>query len=311
MADTEAGLDLWRIAELTHGDKETESVVLSDLDWQGVRNRLSGKEQGRSFLAAWDRFMTEHGHHCRGELEFYNARWSERPDYVLDWLRSSLHSIGTVDPLARHHQLAIERDALTGQCLQRLRNPIKRCLFAWSLRRVQRLAVERENWKNEVIRQLTALRQVLLVLGARFQKEGLLSNADDVFFLEMTEIKAIAKGRVDPDMGQRVLERRTEYESNKACTPPPVVAGRFDPNTYVGPQIEAGVKELKGIAVSPGSMRSTGERPRLLTGKGQVEVWLGQAAGNVRLNILPRVAKEVAVGLCQTLRGDGFRIGVR
>jgi len=252
MADTEAGLDLWRIAELAHADKEIQAVVLSDLDWQAVQARLSGMEEGRCFLTAWDRFMAEHGHHCRGELEFFNARWSERPDYVLGWLRSNLRSIGTIDPLVRHRSLAIEREALTGQCLRQLRNPVKRRLFAWSLRRVQRLAVDRENWKNEIIRQLAALRRVLLVLGTRFQRAGRLSNADDVFFLELTEIESLAQGRIDFDIGQRVLERRAEYERNKTFTPPPVVAGRFDPNKYAGLQIDLDVKELKGIAVSPG-----------------------------------------------------------
>jgi len=252
MADTEAGLDLWRIAELVHADKETEAVVLFDLDWQALQARLSGTEGGRRFLLAWDRFMAEHGHHCRGELEFFNARWFERPEYILDWLRSSLRSIGTLNPLARQRQLAIDREALTGQCLRRLRNPVKRRLFVWSLKRVQRLAVERENWKNEIVRQLAALRRVLLVLGSRFQREGLVSHADDIFFLDLSEIETLAQGHINLDVGQRIAERRVEYERNRAFTPPPVVVGRFDPNTYVGPQVEADVRELKGIAVSPG-----------------------------------------------------------
>jgi phosphohistidine swiveling domain-containing protein len=252
MADTEAGLDLWRIAEGVHADTETETAVLSDLDWKALQVRLNGTEGGRRLLAAWDRFMTEHGHHCRGELEFFNTRWSERPDYVLGWLRSSLRSIGTINPLERHRRLAAERDELTGQCLQRLRNPIKRRLFARSLRRVQRLAVDRENWKNEIIRQLAALRRILLVLGARFQRKGLFSNTDDVFFLELSEIESLAQGRVPLDVGQWIAERRAEYERNIAFTPPPVVVGRFDPNKYIDSRIEAGVKELKGIAVSPG-----------------------------------------------------------
>jgi pyruvate,water dikinase len=254
MADTEAGLDLWRMAELAHADAETEAVVLSDLDWESVRVRWAGTSHGRRLLDSWDRFMTEHGHHCRGELEFYNARWSERPDYVLGWLRSTLGSVGKTNPVERHRSLAVEREALTRDCLRRLASPPKRRLFLWSLRRVQKLAVDRENWKNEVVRQLAALRRVLLVLGGRLHWAGVLSNAEDVFFVELNEIESVAQGGIDPGLGQRILQRRAEYERNLGCRPPPVVVGRFDPTLCLDATIEGDTKILKGIAVSPGAV---------------------------------------------------------
>jgi len=65
----------------------------------GGRSRLRLTEHGRKFLAAWDAFMTEHGHHCRGELELFNARWSETPDYILGLVRGYLRSLGQSDPL--------------------------------------------------------------------------------------------------------------------------------------------------------------------------------------------------------------------
>ncbi len=253
MADAEAGLDLWRLAELAHGDGPTEAVVLSDPDWQAVRSRLSETAHGRRLLAGWDRFMAEHGHHCRGELELHNARWSERPDYVLEWLRSTLGSIGKADPVERHHRLAAAREGLTEDCLRRLANPLKRRVFLWSLRRVQKLAVDRENWKNEVVRQLAALRRALLVLGGRLHLTGVLSNAEDVFFVELNELESVAHGGVDPGLGQRILQRRAEYERNLGYRPPPVVVGRFDPTLCPDTTIEGDTRILKGIAVSPGT----------------------------------------------------------
>jgi phosphohistidine swiveling domain-containing protein len=254
MADTEAGLDLWRLAELAHADEQTEAMLLSGDSWAAVREKLVLTEHGRQFLEAWDRFMTEHGHHCRGEIEFFNARWSERPDYVLGLVRNYLRSVGSVNPLEKHRRLALERDELVEQCRGRLKNPIKRALFAWSLQRVRKLAVDRENWKNEIIRQLAALRRVLLTLGARFRKSGTLASEDDIFFLEILEIESLVEGRVDFDVNRCVAERRAEYERNKTFTPPPVVVGRFDPKKHVLPQVDATVKELKGIAVSPGTV---------------------------------------------------------
>jgi pyruvate,water dikinase len=260
MADTEAGLDLWRLAELAHADAWTEATLSSRDSWDQVRERLRGAEHGRRFLEAWERFMTEHGHHCRGELEFYNVRWSERPDYILDMVRNYLRSIEEVNPLENRRRLAAERDELVEQCRSRLKNPIKRALFTRSLRQVRKLAVDRENWKNEVVRQLTTRRQVLLILGDRLHESGVLPDPDDVFFLELDEIEALAIGRADFDPKPRIAERRAEYERNKAFTPPPVVVGRFDPQKHVLPRIDATEKELQGIAVSPG----------IVTGKARV-----------------------------------------
>ena len=253
MADTEAGLDLWRLAELAHADTGAEATLLSADSWLAVQERLARTEHGRQFLGAWDRFMAEHGHHCRGELEFFNARWSERPDYVLGLVQNYLRSIDRINPVENHRRLAREREELIEQCRQRLRNPVKRVLFNWSLKGASKLAVDRENWKNEIIRQLAALRRVLLTLGARFHQSGILSGVDDVFFLELPEIESLGHGRVDFDVSRRIAARRAEYERNKACTPPPVVVGRFDPQRHILPEVDTPVKELKGLAVSPGT----------------------------------------------------------
>jgi hypothetical protein len=79
----ESGLDLWRLAVLAHGDSDTEAVVASENSWPEVRARLCHTEHGRKFLAIWEVFMSEHGHHCRGEFELFNARWCETPDYIM------------------------------------------------------------------------------------------------------------------------------------------------------------------------------------------------------------------------------------
>jgi len=194
MPDAEAGLALWRLAVLAHADGDTEAAVSSEKSWPEVRSRLRLTEHGRKFLAAWDAFMTEHGHHCRGELELFNARWSETPDYILGLVRGYLRSMGQSDPLENQRRLAEERERLTEQCRQRLKNPIKRWIFSHSLRRAQKLAVFREEMKSQLVRQFAFLRRVLLILGQRLHEQGNLSCRDDIFFLEVSEIEPVTTG---------------------------------------------------------------------------------------------------------------------
>ena len=193
MPTAEAGLTLWRLAVLAHADRDTEAAVNSENKWPEVCAKLQRTEHGRIFLAAWDVFMMEHGHHCRGELELFNARWSETPDYVLGVVRGYLRSIGQSDPLQNQRQLAGERERLTEQCRQRLKNPIKRWIFSRSLRRAQKLAVFREEIKNQGVRQFAFARRVLLTLGQRLEKQGTLSRREDIFFLEISELELVAR----------------------------------------------------------------------------------------------------------------------
>ena len=225
MPTAEAGLALWRLAVLARADLETEAAVCSESGWPQIRDTLQRTESGRQFLAAWDTFMAEHGHHCRGELELFNARWSETPDYVLGVVRGYLRSIGQSDPLENQRQLAGERERLTEQCRRRLKNPIKRRIFSWSLRRAQKLAVFREELKNQLVRQLAFTRRVLLTLGQRLQEQGILSCRDDIFFLEVSEIEPVATGGASFNWRERIESRRREYEKNLKLTPPPFVIG--------------------------------------------------------------------------------------
>jgi pyruvate,water dikinase len=252
MPDAEAGLALWRLAVLAHADGDTEAAVSSEKSWPEVRSRLRLTEHGRKFLAAWDAFMTEHGHHCRGELELFNARWSETPDYILGLVRGYLRSMGQSDPLENQRRLAEERERLTVQCRARLKNPIKRWIFSHSLRRAQELTVYREKLKNQLVRQFAFLRRVLLVLGQRLHEQGSLSCRDDIFFLEVSEIEPVTTGSASFDWRERIESRRREYKKNLKLNPPRVVNGRFDPNAPGWPVANADAKLLEGIPVSPG-----------------------------------------------------------
>ena len=252
MPTAEAGLALWRLAVLAHADRETETAVGSENEWPQVCARLQLTGPGRKFLAAWDAFMIEHGHHCRGELELFNARWAETPDYVLGIVRGYLHAIGHSDPLENQRQLAGEREQLTEQCRQRLKNPIKRWIFCWSLRRAQKLAVFREEIKNQGVRQFAFARRLLLTLGQRLQKQGILSCHDDIFFLEISEIEPVATSGASFNWRERIEMRRREYEKNLKLYPPPLVIGKFGPSAPAWSVVNADAKLLEGVPVSPG-----------------------------------------------------------
>jgi pyruvate,water dikinase len=260
MVDAAAGLDIWRLAAMANSKAEVRDLILSNEDWRAIEENLSHTGSGREFLAEWNRFMLLHGHHCRGELELYNRRWAETPDYVLKFVRSHITQMGKIDPVQSFATAAKQRRELEQQCRKQLKNPIKRMIFNLLLARAQQGSVFRENAKSEVIKLLTTMRKLLIELGKRLTDSGVLENADDIFFLRREEIAPVVNGSADFDIRQAVTARRAEYNKNNSVIPPDVVFGKFDPDSHIPDPpagCRAGIEDeqtqvLNGLGVSPG-----------------------------------------------------------
>jgi phosphohistidine swiveling domain-containing protein len=255
MSDAQAGLDLWSLSCLAQDKSELKAMILSDRPWGDMQTCLNRMDEGDVFIKAWQTFMQKHGHHCRGELELFNARWSERPEYVLSMVRSYIRTMEDVDPLARQDQMAKSRAALTRQCQQQLRHPLKRALFNWSLKHAQQISLNRENWKNEVVRQMAAWRRISLAWGAKMLEQGTLQNREDIFFLTTDELKQLGLDNEAFDAQQIVAQRRQEYEVNCSLTPPPVLKGQFDPEIHKPPEVDSTQTILRGLGASAGIVR--------------------------------------------------------
>ena len=252
MVDATAGLDMWRLAVAAHSKTQVKDIILSDDNWNTIEGKLSQTKSGREFLDQWNRFMLRHGHHCRGELELYNKRWSETPDYILQFVRSHMTQMNEVNAVQNFERAAAERQQLEKQYRKQLKNPIKRMIFNHLLIRAQTGSVFRENVKSEVIKLLTAKRKLILELSKRLHDKSILENEDDVFFLRHEEIIPVVNKNAGFNIHETIRARRAEYDTNCSITPPDVVFGPFDPDTYIPETIDEHAEILKGFGVSPG-----------------------------------------------------------
>ncbi len=252
MVDATAGLDIWRLAVTANSKADVKDLIMSNNNWPDIESKLSQKDSGREFLSEWNRFMLLHGHHCRGELELYNKRWSETPDYILQLVRSHITQIDKVDPVQKFEEAAKHRQQLEKQCRKQLKNPIKRIIFNHLLARVQNGSVFRENIKSEVIKLFAAMRKLLNELGKRLKEKGAIKNTDDIFFLTHDETALVVNDKPDFDIQGIITERRTEYNKNCLVTPPSVVIGKFDPDNFTPDAIDEHAEVLNGLGVSPG-----------------------------------------------------------
>jgi len=251
MHSAEAGLALWRLALKANGLENIRKTIQAGNNWNQTHQKIADLEAAADFLDSWNRFMAEHGHHCRGEIELLNPRWSETPDYILDIIRCYLASIDQADPLQTYESLARQRDQLTAQCRKNL-NLLKRCIFNYLLRYAKKGCVLRENWKSQTIRYMTVLRKMLLELGTKLTSTGILQKPEDIFFLDIHELAPVVSNTADFDIKETIVQRRAEYEKNETLTPPSVVIGVFDPANYIPDPIDTGAEVLHGLAISSG-----------------------------------------------------------
>jgi pyruvate,water dikinase len=274
MDDAQAAMDLWQLAVKAHQAPEVEQVILSEHSWKSAREKFITIKDGDRFLQSWDEFMARHGHHCRGEIEAYNQRWFETPDYILKLVRSYIASIDKTDPVQNYSEQTQRRRQLEEQCRRQLRNPVKRMLFNHLLVRSQASAVFRENIKSELVKLLAGMRKLLLELGRKLHAGGVLAGSDDIFFLALEEIEPVVNGRAEFNIKKVIAKRRAEYDKWNLVTPPDVIVGGFDPDSYVPEEIKTDSKVLRGLAVSPGI--ATGKAKVILRSDTQQQVLPGE-----------------------------------
>ena len=252
MEDAEAGLDLWRLAVKVNDSPALKELIQSNAGWDILHEGLTKSSHGEEFLIDWSRFMKAHGHHCRGEIELYNRRWSETPDYILGLIRSYLGSMGKANPLENYKRLAVEREQPAQRCRRKLTNPVKRAVFNHLLVRARYGSAFRENIKSEFVKLIASMRSILLELGRKLAAGSLIADCNDVFFLKLEELGPLTRNQAQVDIKEIIATRRAEYEKWQSVTPPNLIIGKFDPDRYVPEEVKADVQQLKGLAVSPG-----------------------------------------------------------
>ncbi|MEW6554797.1 MAG: PEP/pyruvate-binding domain-containing protein [Actinomycetota bacterium] len=270
MRSADAGFELWGLALAAHAEPGLRDAVLSGTSFEALEDIFRDDLAAAGFFSGWRRFMLEHGHHSRGELELRNRRWSEDPAFVLDVLRGYLLSMDKVDPLAKLRENEMVREELTSRCRRLLANPIKRLFFDHVLRQAQQGLLMRENVKNEAVKGVAFIRTLLLELGRRMASRDLLDEPEDIFFLYLEEIDGVLRDEDRETVREEIRRRRADYERNLAITPPKLIYGRFDPEDFIPDEIDSGVDELKGLAVCPGVV-SGPARVMLRSDVGQVQ----------------------------------------
>jgi phosphohistidine swiveling domain-containing protein len=177
------------------------------------------------------------------------GRQPDLPAYAvqsLDWAHPTAGELGWPPPRPsedRHRELAARREALTAQCLTVLGDrPQLQARFQALLAVAQRYAVIREQQARQLTLGWPLLRRCALRLGETLRADGVIDQAEDVFYLTRAELDT-------PTPLQDVVGRRRAVWERRRRLLAPLTIGRL-------PRLLA--KELLGAVEA---VRTTGPTP--------------------------------------------------
>jgi rifampicin phosphotransferase len=216
------------------------SVQWRAADW---REALSGTRWRAAFAA----YLDEYGHRGVYELEIANPRWREDPTYLLQAVGAQVlegRAIEPEDPGARRRAAETEVYAKMGR-----RTP-RGIAVRWAVDFAARAAEGRETGKSLIVWVVSLTRRAVLEVGRRMAADGLIRQADDVFFLSAADLMTYLDGGETGSPKQLVADRRRQHEAWQAEDAPDVIEGET-PVPPVGPAAQ-GWASLRGLGVASG-----------------------------------------------------------
>ncbi len=211
---TEMDLALWRTAQALHQDPESQRAFSQTPASQLAKSYLGGNlpPVAQQLLQT---FLQQYGMRGVGEIDIGRPRWREQPEHILQVLQSYLK---IDDPEMAPDAVFGRGEQAAQAAANRLETAVRKThggrikvrILHWGIQRYRALAGLRESPKFFAIRMMGIYRQGLLSSGAAFVKAGLLSQPDDIFFLQMDELQVIAARQdISTDLREHIAARRS------------------------------------------------------------------------------------------------------
>jgi rifampicin phosphotransferase len=193
---TQMDLMLWATAQEIRADMAS-AALFRDFSAPELASRYLNGILPDATQTAIGRFMDRYGMRGVGEIDFGQPRWREEPTPVMHTLQSYLQ----IDPqfapdvlFAKGEQAAL--DAIEQIAAEARKQPagwFKEKMVRAAAKRIRLLMSARESPKFFAIRTMGVARQVLLEVGQEFVAAGAIERADDLVFLNLSELDELAR----------------------------------------------------------------------------------------------------------------------
>ena len=246
-ADIAAGVDRIVDALAKHPNA---SARFTDAEPEAALAWLRSTDAGRAH-ELFEAYLTRHGHRTVRELELHQRDWADDPVPLLRSMKSALRGRSAgAQPSKRAHTTS---------------EPLTRGMKLLVARAHDAVRL-RETTKSLLVKAGQHLKHAYRALGTAMHAEGLLPDADAVFFLTHEELPACLAG--DTQLASLAVARRKTYAYQMDLIFEEIFVGRPEP---VRPVFDAGDGVVIGKPVSVGIARGKARVVRTLEEASAVE----------------------------------------
>jgi rifampicin phosphotransferase len=256
---TEMDLLLWEIATSIRHDPPSyvafQSAVASDLSAAYLSGELPPVAQH-----AIASFLVRYGGRGLGEIDLGRTRWTEEPTHVFEMLISFLQ---IEDENMAPDVIFLRSAASARQAIDSLAHAVRQTRRGWLKARLVRFFAARarllmglrEYPKFFAVRMMWIIHRELLKSGDEFVQAGELDRPDDLFYLSLPEINALAFHQ-EHDWRVLIAARRQAYQSEQQRRQIPRLLLSDGRAFYEGLAAQNQAADtITGSPVSPGSVQ--------------------------------------------------------
>jgi rifampicin phosphotransferase len=252
---TEMDLELWALAKKICADEAAAGALREATPAELAGSYPSG-DLPPALAQGLAVFLRRHGHHAVAEIDLGMPRWSDDPTYILGVLANYLRLEDpdrAPDVQFSRSSRAAEATVTSVVARVRRRSRLRAAAVHFALSRVRELAGLRETHKDYLVLVLAHVREQLATIGAELAEAGSLTEAADVFFLDLVQTRAALAGA---DMRAVVAQRREEYdrELRRRQVPRVMLSDGTQPELLASPDQKLLGGQLAGTPASAGTV---------------------------------------------------------
>lgn len=248
---SEMGLKLCEVSDVVRNYPQ----VVDYLEQSGENlsiDELLQVEGGKEVADKLEKFMSEYGMRCTGEIDITRERFRERPGQLSSALINNVKNLPTGHAMDTFSRGKEEAERLAEELVVKMESK-------HGNHKAQKLQKQIEIYRKFVgIREYTkyfwmchydVYKQAIMREVHLLVDKGVLSEASDAYYLSLEELmKVIKTGKADANI---IYDRRKAYQSYQALTPPRIIFSDGEvPPVYYSSNIPSGA--LAGLAVSSG-----------------------------------------------------------
>ncbi len=178
--------------------------------------------QADAFRTRLGEFLEVYGWRSDVFGEFGHPTWRDDPSTPLVQLKGFIAKPDADYPLAGHRDQAETRERLTAELAARLPEELRPQFHGMLGMAQQYIPIAEDHNFTIDQKYTTVVRHGMLELGKKLVADGVLPQADDIFFLTYEEACGVAEGQV-AGLDARAKERRQQFVAQARVVPPPAL----------------------------------------------------------------------------------------